>query len=171
MIVRQEKPSDYDEVYELVKASFAAAGHCDGDEQDYLNDLRKRDVFIPELSLVAVDDERIVGQIVLSKTVITAHNGDFTELLLSPLCVHPNYFRRGVARALVDRALHIAAEKWYKAVFLCGEPKIYTKLGFEPSYLYQIYHIKDTEKTAQRSMVKELYNGALKEISGTIDTI
>ena len=53
MKIRQERISDYAEVYELVKISFAAASHSDGTEPDYLNELRNKDTFIPELSLVA----------------------------------------------------------------------------------------------------------------------
>jgi hypothetical protein len=51
MNIRQEKTFDYDEVYELVKISFATNPGDDGTTPDYLNELRKKDVFIPELSL------------------------------------------------------------------------------------------------------------------------
>ena len=64
---------------------------------DYLAELREKDVFVPELSLVAQnDDGQIIGQIVLYKTTITTPRGECVELLLSPICVHPNYFRRGI---------------------------------------------------------------------------
>ncbi len=66
MIIRQEQPDDYDEVYELVKMSFATS--TNEGEWDYLNEVRKKDTFIPELSLVAEnDDGQLVGQIVLYK--------------------------------------------------------------------------------------------------------
>ena len=53
MTIRRENPADYDEVYQLVKTAFAASPDSDGTEQDYLNEIRKKDAFIPELSLVA----------------------------------------------------------------------------------------------------------------------
>ena len=34
--IRQEQPTDYDAVYQVVKEAFADAGHTDGDEQNYL---------------------------------------------------------------------------------------------------------------------------------------
>lgn len=170
MLIRQENPSDYDEVYQLVKIAFATTEDDDGTTPDYLDELRGKDVFIPELSLVAEIDGMLVGQIVLYKTAIVTFQGDLlTELLLSPISVHPNYFRRGIARAMVDEALSIAARMGYRAVFLCGDPEIYGKLGFVPTYRYKIFHKDD--KTAEWSMVRELYEGALDGITGTIDTI
>ena len=172
MIIRRENPSDYDEVYQLVKTSFATIPDSDGTESDYLNELRDNDTFIPELSLVTEnDDGTLIGQIVLYKTAITTPHGELTELLLSPICVHPDYFRRGIARAMVDEALRLASGMGFKAVFLCGDPEIYERLGFAPSYQYYIFHKDDKSKTAKWSMVRELYSGALNGISGTVDTV
>ena len=168
--VRQEKTSDYDEVSRLVKMSFATNADDDGTTHDYLNELRRKYVFIPELSLVAENnDGTLIGQIVLYKTIITTENSELVELLLSPICVHPDYFKRGVARAMVEKALSTASAMGYKAVFLCGNPEIYRKLKFVPSYQCGIYHKAD--KTADWSMVRELYRGALDGITGTIETI
>ncbi len=90
MNIRQEKMSDYNDVYELVKTSFATASYADGTEADYLNDLRNKNTFIPELSLVAEDEHsKIVGQIVLYETNIRMPDKTVTELVLSPICVHP----------------------------------------------------------------------------------
>jgi len=170
LIIRQERPSDYAEVYELVKVSFATTSHSDGTEPDYLNDLRKKDVFIPELSLVAEnDDGRLVGQIVLYRTDITTPEGTLTELVLSPICVHPDYFQRGIARAMIEEALNRAGGMGFRAVFLCGDPDIYGRLGFIPSYRYNIFHTND--KTADWSMVRKLYVGSLAGITGTIDIV
>ena len=172
MKIRQELPSDYAEVYELVKLSFAASVGSDGTEQEYLNELRLKDTFIPELSLVTEnDDGKLIGQIVLYKTAITTTGEELIELLLSPICVHPYYFRRGIARAMIDKALDIAKEMGFKAVFLCGDPVIYEKLGFLPSYRYNIFHINDESRTADWSMVRELFCGALNGIAGTVDTV
>ncbi|WP_242949695.1 GNAT family N-acetyltransferase [Clostridium pasteurianum] len=93
MKIRQEKPDDYLEVYELVKKSFATSSHADGTEPDYLNEIRKKDSFIPELSLVVENhDGKLIGQVVLYKTIITLLDRKITELLLSPISVHPDFF-------------------------------------------------------------------------------
>jgi len=170
MIIRREKPSDYDDVYELLKLSFAVSSN-DG-EWDYLNEVRKKDTFIPELSLVAEEcNGKIIGQIVLYKMNIKTANKDITELLLSPICVHPDYFRRGIARSMIKEAFRIAKNMGYKAVFLCGNPEIYKKLGFKASYTYNIFHINDDSKKAEWCMACELLEGTLNGISGTVDIV
>ena len=169
--IRQEIPSDYDEIYELVKVSFATTSGDDGSTPDYLNAVRKKDAFIPELSLVAENDNgKLIGQIVLYKTIITTLKGEITELLISPICVHPDFFRRGIARSMIEESIRIAEKMGYSAVFLCGNPNFYKKVGFTPTFKYEIFHIKDESKSAEWSMVREIFNGALTGISGTINT-
>ena len=169
MTIRQEMPADYGEVCRLIKASFATNADDDGTVPDYLDELRVKDVFIPELSLIAEIDNKIVGQIVLYKTDIKTPNGILTELLLSPISVHPDHFRRGIARAMIEKSLEIALQMGYRAVFLCGDPEVYGKLGFSPSYDYGIFHKSD--RGAEWSMVREVYEGALRGITGAIDTV
>ena len=165
--VRQEQPADYAEVYELVAVSFATSAHADGTEPDYLNEVRTKSTFIPELSFVAQEPGGgIVGQIVLYRTAITTADGAVEALVLSPLCVHPRYFRRGIARLLVEHALARAAELGHSSVFLCGDPAIYSRLGFVPSFRYGVCHIQDPQ--APWCMGRELIGGALAGVSGTI---
>jgi predicted N-acetyltransferase YhbS len=59
----------------------------------------------------------------------------------------------------------------FKAVFLCGDPKIYGKLGFLPFYYYNIFHKRDKSKAAKWSMIYELYSDVLNGITGTVATI
>lgn len=37
MSIRTERPEDYESVYSVIKAAFAAAEHSDGTEQDLVN--------------------------------------------------------------------------------------------------------------------------------------
>jgi Predicted acetyltransferase len=165
LIIRKETPLDYDEVYTMAKESFATSKHSDGTEQDYLNELRTKDTFIPELSLVAELDDKIVGQIVLYKMQIA----DDVQLLLSPLSVHPDYFRQGIGASLIREGCRKAAVLGYKAVFLCGDYDYYSKFGFVPTYKHEIYHKSDTSKNADWCMVRELEEGWLADIKGFID--
>ncbi len=171
MIIREEQPFDYAEVYELVKAAFEHSSHSDGTEADYLNALRNKDAFIPELSLVAEHAGQIVGQIVLYNTCVTTQDGPFAALVLSPISVRPDYFRRGVASAMMKSAFEIAQGLGYTAVFLCGEPDFYRKFGFIPSFEYGVYHISDETKSADWCMALELSPGALKGIQGSVDIV
>lgn len=153
--IRQEQPSDYDEVYELVRESFLTENHTE--EPDYLNALRKQPEFISELSLVAeTEDRTIVGQIVISKTVIEYDNSRDTQLVVSPLSVSPKHFRRGIGSALLREGLKIAKRMGYKAVFLWGNPEFYSKNDFVPSYRFNIYHKDFQDKNVDFIMVYEL---------------
>lgn len=167
MKIRQEQPRDYEEIYELVKKSFATS--TNEGEWDYLNEVRKKDTFIPELSLVAEnDDGKLIGQIVLYKTNINTSDNVYTELLLSPISVHPDYFRRGIARAMMMEVFRIAKNMGFTAIFLCGNPDFYHRIGFKGSYEYEIFHIADKTKKAEWCMALELIPGALAGKAGSI---
>ena len=58
----------------------------------------------------------------------------------------------------------------YSAVFLCGNPNFYHKIGFRSTYEFGIFHINDESKKAEWCMVRELKVGALKNIKGTVNT-
>lgn len=169
MLIRQEIPADYEKVFNLVTLSFASSAYSDGTEADYLNKIRKKATFIPELSLITETiNGEIIGQIVLYQTTITATDKEYVELVLSPICVHPQYFKQGIARRMMQTAFSIAKELGYQAVFLCGDPDFYRKIGFKPTYEFDILHIKDNN--AEWSMVIELNDGSLQHIIGTINT-
>ena len=54
----------------LYKEAFENAEYTDGNEQNLVAALRKKQIVIPELSLVAVEDEKIVGHILFTKAVV-----------------------------------------------------------------------------------------------------
>ena len=89
--IRQESQKDYEEVYRVVKTAFEMVEHSDGNEQDLVVALRNSDSFIPELSLVAVKEDKIVGYILFTKIKIENHE----EIALAPLAVLPEYQKQG----------------------------------------------------------------------------
>lgn len=134
MDIRQEQPADYAAVYGVVKAAFAAAEHSDGDEQDLVVSLRSSPFFIPELSLVAGIDGKIVGHILFTKAVVGGH----TELALAPLSVLPAYQRQGIGRALMAEGHRVAKSLGYDYSIVLGHPGYYPKAGYRPASLYGI---------------------------------
>ena len=107
--IRQENPNDYEEVYNVIKTAFETAEESDGNEQDLVVDLRKSNNFIPELSLVAVKDKKIVGYILFTKIKI----GDNVELALAPLGILPEYQRQGIGGELIKEGHRIAKSLGY----------------------------------------------------------
>ncbi len=57
--------------------------------------------------------------------------GDTPALLLGPLTVEPPFRKRGVGRALLDRALKEAKAKGHRLVFLVGDEAYYGRVGFK----------------------------------------
>ncbi len=85
------------------------------------------------LSLVAVADARVVGHILFSPSTLDAPPRLLPVQVLSPVGVLPNWQRRGVARALIERGLTVLDARAAPLVFLEGDPSFYRRLGFEPA--------------------------------------
>ena len=67
MIIRQETEKDFKEVYKLVKDAFETARVSNGKEQDFINEIRASEKYVPELSLVVEEQKRLIAHIILSK--------------------------------------------------------------------------------------------------------
>lgn len=104
MTVRQERGTDHAVVYAVVKTAFASAEHSDGNEQDLVTALRDSGSFVPELSLVAEEDAKIVGHILFTKADVGGH----TVLALAPLSVLPTHQRKGIGQTLIAEGHRIA---------------------------------------------------------------
>lgn len=161
MIIRQEQLSDYDAVYRVVQTAFKNAEHSDGNEQDLVSALRNSGAFVPELSLVAVCQGKIVGHILFTKVTI----GEKTELALAPLSVLPDYQHRGIGQALMEQGHKTAQKLGYEYCVVLGHPQYYPKAGYQPASLYGIkapFEVDD-----ECFMAKKINPNAMP-ISGTV---
>lgn len=159
--IRKEQKSDYEEVYNLVKTAFEKAEESDGNEQDLVVNLRNSDNFVPELSLVAKKDDKVVGYILFTKIQI----GKYEELALAPLAVLPEYQRQGIGSKLIKEGHKIAKEMGYHYVVVLGSDKYYPKFGYEKASKYGIkppFNVPD-----ENFMVIKL-NDLRKGIKGTV---
>ena len=132
--IRQENKNDYEEIYNVVKTAFETAEHCDGNEQDLVVALRKGDNFIPELSLVALEDNKIVGYILFTKIRI----GEYEEVALAPLGVLPKYQKKGIGSKLIKEGHIIAKKLGYHYSVVLGSNEYYSKFGYIPAAEYGI---------------------------------
>ncbi len=132
--IRQENKNDYEEIYSVVKTAFETAEHSDGNEQDLVVALRNSDSFIPELSLVAIKDDKIVGYILFTKIEI----GNCEELALATLAVLPEYQKQGIGSKLVQQGHKIAKELGYHYSIVLGSETYYPKFGYVPAIQYGI---------------------------------
>lgn len=126
MVIRREEIGDYEAVNAVVKAAFASAEHSDGGEHDLVDALRRGKAFIPELSLVAEEDGKIVGHILFTRAQV----GDDTVLALAPLSVLPACQRRGIGTALIHEGHRIAQELGYGYSVVLGSERYYPRAGY-----------------------------------------
>jgi predicted N-acetyltransferase YhbS len=169
LIVRQEQPSEFQSVYDLVKIAFQTAKVSDGNEQDFVNKLRASMNYIPQLASVAEEDSKLVGHIMLTKTYVTMGNSKFDALLLAPLSVRLEYRRRGIGSKLVRQSFELAKNLGHSVVFVVGDPAFYGRFDFTSSALFGIKHVPTIP--VQFVMVHELFAGALSGVTGTVTFI
>lgn len=160
--IRQESENDYDEVYNVIKKAFETAEHSDGNEQDLVVSLRKSDNFIPELSLVAIDDNKIVGYILFTKIKI----GKYEELALAPLGILPEYQKQGIGGKLIMQGHKIAKELGYHYSVVLGSEKYYPKFGYIPAINYGI---KPPFDVSSENFMAVKLNDSVKDINGIVE--
>lgn len=160
--IRQENVNDYEQVYNVIKIAFEKAEHSDGNEQNLVMALRGSNSFIPELSLVAVNENKIIGYILFTKVKI----GDSTQLALAPLAVLPEHQKKGVGTKLIKEGHKIAKQLNYNYSIVLGSNKYYPRLGYIPASKYNIRAPFDVED--DYFMAIKLNENA-KTIKGTVE--
>lgn len=164
--IRQEVKSDYPVVFDLIEQAFRNEILSDKKEQFLVERLRKSDGFIPELSLVAEANQKIVGYILLTKIIIETNTESVTSLALAPVAVLPAFQKKGIGGRLIEEAHRIAKELGYKSVILLGHENYYPKFGYHPLHHYDLS--LPFEAPEENCMALELVPDALKNKKGKV---
>jgi predicted N-acetyltransferase YhbS len=159
--VRQERKTDHDAVYAVIKTAFASAEHSDGNEQDLVTALRDSGSFVPELSLVAEEYGRIVGHILFTKADVDGH----TVLALAPLSVLPPYQRKGIGQALMAEGHRIATKLGFDYSVVLGHAGYYPKAGYRSA---SRFGIKAPFDVADENFMAIKLNPGAAELHGTM---
>ena len=167
--IRQEGFEDYKLTEQVVKSAFANMEFSDQKEHELVSRIRKDDVFIPELSLVAIsnDTKEIVGHILLSKIKIVNYNESVESLALAPVAVLPNYQNKGIGKMLILEALRRAKELGYQSIVVLGHVDYYPKFGFKKASLWGIK--ASFEVLDEAFMALELQENTLAHVSGVVE--
>lgn len=161
--IRQECATDICEVASLIEEAFKNEPHSDHREQFLVERLRETEAFIPELSLVAFLENKIVGHILLTKIKIS----DSISLALAPVSVLPEYQGNGIGSKLITEAHNKARELGYQSVVLLGHKDYYPRFGYEVAETFGIKLPFDVP--SECVMAIELTPNALKEVSGIVE--
>ena len=127
-IVRRETPNDFAAIARVVAGAFGSPV-----EAKLVEDIRASPEYVPETALVAELDGEVVGHVMISGTTLRNEAGDRTIAMLSPLAVAPEHHRTGIGSQLVREVVALAEQRGEPLVILQGDPKFYTRFGFEYS--------------------------------------
>lgn len=162
IIIRQENNNDIAAVRHVNELAFGQ-----DNEAKLVDALRKSDAFVPELSLVAILNDEIIGHILFSKIKILGEHERTTEsLALAPMAVLPNHQQKGIGAELIKHGLAKARALNFKSVIVLGHEHYYPKFGFEPAQKWNIRSPYDVPSDV--FMAIELIGGGLKDVSGLV---
>jgi len=167
--IRQEQPEDYKITEKVVQHAFDKVEFSDKKEHELVSRIRKSEVFIPELSLVATtkDNNEIIGHILLSKIKIIQDNQITESLALAPVSVLPHYQNKGIGSRLILEALQKAKGLGYHSVVVLGHPDYYPKFGFQKA---SIWGIKAPFEVPEEAFLAiELHENSLDSVSGVVE--
>ena len=119
----------------------------------------------PVLSLVAVEEDEIIGHVVFSPMKIIPGN-DVFAYILAPLAVVPARQKQGIGTQLIQSGLNALAEMGVDAVFVLGDPNYYKRSGF---YVGHSINAPYQLPYPEAWLAKELKAGALQGVTGTAD--
>jgi putative acetyltransferase len=157
--IRRETPEDIPVIHHIHTAAFGRSH-----EADLVDMLRQHNALT--ISLVAVQDNHLVGHIAFSPVTITSSTGTMEALGLAPMAVLPAYQRRGLGSQFVEAGLTACHHTPYGVVVVLGHPRYYPRFGFTPAKPLSIVWEHDAPEEA--FMVKEIQEGALAPTRGVV---
>ena len=123
-----ESPGDISAIFDVHCQAFAQDG-----EARLVNALREDGDYNPDLSFVAVHNDRIVGHILFCPITIVSERATIPATALAPLAVHQDYQCRGIGAALVQEGLEECRRLGQRIVIVVGHPGYYPRFGFSPA--------------------------------------
>ena len=139
MNIRLETKGDYTQVEALTREAFWNL-YVPGCNEHYLcHILRKHNDFINELDYVVELDGKIVASIMYTHSHLIYNDEEkIPAVSFGPLCVHPNYQRKGIGTALIEKTKALVANMGVPAIIIYGDPHNYCKHGFKNGIDYQV---------------------------------
>ena len=157
-ILRLETENDYHETETMAREAFWNLSVPGCSEHLFMHDLRQHEAFIPQLDFVAEKDGKIIGCIMYSESYLEDEKGNKkTVLTMGPVCVHPEFQRKGISKALLEHTFALALEMGYDCVINFGNPDNYVARGYKSCRKFNVCFEGDIYPAAL--LVKELKEG------------
>ncbi len=172
IVIRSEEKGKYRKVENLVRESFWNVYRPGCMEHYVLHQLRKDAAFVPELDLVMERDGELIGQNMFMRAWIAADDGSKIPIMtMGPICIAPQWKRKGYGKILLDYSLEKAKELGCGALCFEGNIAFYGKSGFREAREFGIrYHGLPEGEDASFFLCKELIPGYLDGITGEYTT-
>lgn len=161
MDIRPEGTKDYGAIQHIHDHAFGSA-----EESALVHTLRQHPLFLPELSLVASVEGKLVGHILLFPVIIKNKHQKHPALALAPMAVLPAHQNEGIGSALTQHATEAARAVGYTAIVVLGYPQYYPRFGFKPAASFNIF--PPAREWSSAFFVLELTDGALADVSGVV---
>jgi len=126
IIIRPETSTDASAIYEVNKQAFDGRDA----EPGLVDAVRKSENFIPEISLIAEENGKLIGHILFSRIHIETKNTKIPALALAPMAVRPEYQKQGIGTLLVRRGLEECKRLNHAIVIVLGHPAYYPRFNF-----------------------------------------
>lgn len=126
MLIREERASDAGPIAEVTAAAFRDHPFSRQTEPFIIRDLR--DAGALALSLVAEDEERVVGHVAFSPVAMS--DGTTGWYGLGPVSVLPERQGQGIGQALIREGLARLTARGARGCVLVGDPAYYRRFGF-----------------------------------------
>jgi putative acetyltransferase len=120
----------------------------------------------PQLSLVAVEDEQVVGHVFFGPVSIVSEGEESTAIALGVMAVMPGWQKKGIGSQLVRYGLKECERLGQHVVVVIGHPGFYPRFGFVPGRSKGLRCEYDDADEA--FMVAELTPGALRGRKGLV---
>ena len=131
-------------------------------EWEFAERLLKSDGYLPELCVIALDGENVVGYNVLTRAKIGSSSG----LALGPLGVRKEYQNAGIGSALVEECIKRAEKFGFSWIALLGGD-YYSRFGFESGKNYGIT-VSENEFDNEHLQILFLDKSIKNKISGKL---
>ncbi len=166
LVIRLEKEEDFRKTENLVREAFWNVYRPGCMEHYVLHCYRNDPDFVPQLDFVMELDGKTIGQVIYVRSHIDCEDGRETErMTFGPICIAPEYKRKGYGKILLDYSMEKAKEKGAGALAITGNIDFYGKSGFVPAKTKGVRYAFDPD--ADYLLIKELRSGFLDGITGT----
>ena len=161
--IRPENTDDYPAIKRVNDLAFGQPN-----EGLLVEELRRNPRFVPELSLVAVYEDTVVGHILFLPVSIACEDSPAISLSLAPMAVLPEHQGMGIGSRLIEEGIAAARTMGYESVIVLGHPEYYPRFGFQPASRWGIQPPYEGVPD-EAFMAMELIENSLEGKSGVVE--